>query len=122
MIYFRILTLRIVIIISFHVILFQGKVNSFKSFPLRIDFNAPISSKDREWFNLSLAESEENIQLECDVKSENEGFQSKLNLYTDNLLVREVIQKQTISGIKIVNMDMVDPLVQIVGSILLILL
>ena len=42
-----------------------------------MDFNAPIGSKEREWFNSSLAESEENIQLKCEIKSENDGCVSK---------------------------------------------
>ena len=87
----------------------EGEVTSFKNFPLRMDFNAPIGSKEREWFNSSLAESEENIQLKCEIKSENGGCVSKFSLYTDNVLVREVVQKPTICGINISSFSNVLP-------------
>ena len=80
--------------------LIKGEVISFKNFPLRIDFKAPIGSKDRDWFNASSLEGEDNIQMKCDVKSDKEGFESTFGLYMNNFLITEIIQKPTICGIK----------------------
>jgi hypothetical protein len=90
-------------------ILIKGEVISFTNFPLRIDFRAPIGSKDRDWFNDSLSESEDNIQMKCDVKSEKMGFESRFGLYTDNVLITEIIQRPTICGIKISSFSNIFP-------------
>ena len=78
----------------------KGKIRSFSFFPLRIDFNAPNGSKEIEWFNSSLSESESNIQINCDATSD-KGFETKFSLYTDNTLIQDVIQKPSICGVKI---------------------
>ena len=89
-------------------ILFKGEVSSFTNFPLRIDFKAPIGSKDRDWFNNSL-KVKDNIQIKCHVKSEKVGFESSFSLYTDNVLITEIIQKPTICGIKISSFSNIFP-------------
>jgi hypothetical protein len=47
----------------------KGEVSSFEKFPLRIDFEAPIESKEINLFNKSLEESTDNIQLKCELSS-----------------------------------------------------
>jgi hypothetical protein len=89
--------------------LIKGEVISFKSFPLRIDFKAPIGSKYREWLNASLLEGEDNIQMKCDVKSDKEKFESSFGLYTENFLITEIVQKSTICGIKISSLSSILP-------------
>ena len=74
----------------------KGKIRSFSFFPLRIDFNAPNGSKEIEWFNSSLSESESNIQINCDAASD-KGFEAKFSLYTDNPSFPE----PSICGVKI---------------------
>ena len=62
-----------------------GSVKSFRTFPLRIDFIAPIASKEIEWFNQSLSDGE-SIQLDCVISTKNKEFSSEFSLYTDNLI------------------------------------
>ena len=64
----------------------NGSVKSFRRFPLRIDFIAPIGiSKEIEWFNQSLPDGE-SIQLDCVISTKNKEFSSEFSLYTDNLI------------------------------------
>ena len=63
----------------------HGSVLSLGTFPLRIDFVAPIDSKEIEWFNQSLLDSE-SIRFDCDIETKNKEFTSKLSLYTEDLI------------------------------------
>jgi hypothetical protein len=60
-----------------------GYVSSFKTFPLRLDFKAPKGSKEIEWINQTLQESE-SIQMDCAVSSKKLNFSNKFSLYTEN--------------------------------------
>ena len=82
----------------------KGKVRSFSFFPLRIDFNAPNGSKEIEWFNSSLSESESNIQINC-VANANKGLDTEFSLYTDNPSFPE----PSICGVKISSFSNILP-------------
>jgi hypothetical protein len=47
--------------------------------------------------------------MKCRVKSEKEGLENSFGLYTDNVLITEIIQKPTICGIKISSFSNIFP-------------
>ena len=62
-----------------------GEVKLFSKFPLRIDFKAPLGSREIEMLNKTLASTADDVEFECEIKSNSIGYSRKFSIYSKKL-------------------------------------
>jgi hypothetical protein len=55
----------------------SGEVQSFKSYPLKLEFKVGNTSAEQKWLKKSLSESKEDIEMFCDISSNKYRFEKK---------------------------------------------